>query len=123
MKTIELSGLLKALSKNKYVLLMLVAGLVLLLLPDGEAGEETHSIGSGSELQSSGIPVDTESERIAELLGYIQGVGSAKVLLSGEGAVVVCEGSDSPGVRLDVTNAVMAYTGLGSDKISILKMK
>ena len=31
MKTIELSGLLKALSKNKYVLLMLVVGLVLLL--------------------------------------------------------------------------------------------
>ena len=47
----------------------------------------------------------------------------AAVLLSASGCVVVCAGADSPAVRLDVTNAVAAYTGLGSDKISVMKMK
>ena len=40
-----------------------------------------------------------------------------------EGAVVVCEGADSPSVRLHVVNAVSDLTGLGSDKISVIKMK
>ncbi len=39
------------------------------------------------------------------------------------GAVVVCEGADSPSVRLRVVNAVSDLTGLGSDKISVIKMK
>lgn len=37
------------------------------------------------------------------------------------GAVVVCEGGDSPSVRLAVTQAVTALTGLSSDKISVIK--
>ena len=40
-----------------------------------------------------------------------------------EGAVVVCEGADSPSVRLHIVNAVSDLTGLGSDKISVIKMK
>ena len=39
------------------------------------------------------------------------------------GAVVVCSGADNAGVRLAVTQAVSAVTGLGSDKITVVKMK
>ena len=39
------------------------------------------------------------------------------------GALVVCEGGDSPNVRLQVTQAVSALTGLASDKISVIKGK
>ena len=39
------------------------------------------------------------------------------------GAVVVCPGADSAAVRLKITRAVSAYTGLGSDRIIILKSK
>ncbi|MCL2343101.1 MAG: stage III sporulation protein AG [Firmicutes bacterium] len=39
------------------------------------------------------------------------------------GATVVCAGADSPAVRLAVTQAVEAFTGLGADKISVIKMK
>ena len=39
------------------------------------------------------------------------------------GAVVVCDGADSATVRLRVMQAVSALTGLGSDKISVIKMK
>ena len=39
------------------------------------------------------------------------------------GAIVVCQGADSPSVRLAIADAVSKVTGLGTDKISILKMK
>ena len=37
------------------------------------------------------------------------------------GAVVVCEGAENPGVRLAVTQAVAALTGLGSDRIMVIQ--
>lgn len=39
------------------------------------------------------------------------------------GALVICQGADSPLVRLAVIEAVAKLTGLGTDKIAILKMK
>ena len=39
------------------------------------------------------------------------------------GAVVVCQGADSAGVRLNVMDAVKSVTGLSSDCITVLKMK
>ena len=121
MKTLELSTLIGVLKKNRFILAALCLGLMLLLLPKSrsEAGKE----GSGDPMAASGIPLDTEGRRIAELLARIEGVGETEVLLSGNGAVVVCRGAASPDVRLKVTNAVAAYTGLGSDKITVMKMK
>ena len=40
-----------------------------------------------------------------------------------KGAVVVCQGGDEPTVRLAVVDAVRNATGLGADKITVLKMK
>ena len=40
-----------------------------------------------------------------------------------QGAVVVCQGADQPSVRLAVTEAVAALTGLSSDKITVVKWK
>ena len=39
------------------------------------------------------------------------------------GAVIVCEGADTAGVRLAVMEAVKSVTGLGADHITVLKMK
>ena len=39
------------------------------------------------------------------------------------GAVVLCQGADRATVRLAVVDAVSTATGLGSDKISVWKMK
>ncbi|MCC8077608.1 MAG: hypothetical protein LUG15_04520 [Oscillospiraceae bacterium] len=130
MQTADLSRVMKALGKNKYVLLVLALGLLLLLLPrtateDGtaEGAAVAFSTGEGNDLDTSGIPLDTESVRLAALLSQIEGVGEATVLLSAAGAVVVCAGAESPSVRLNVTNAVSAYTGLGSDKITVMKLQ
>ena len=121
----------KTLSRNKYVLLVLALGLLLLLLPRS-AGRDTGTApaavsaapaGVGDPLEASGIPLDTESERLKALLEAIRGVGSAEVLLSRSGAAVVCAGAESAAVRLAVTEAVAAYTGLGSDRIAVFQMR
>ena len=39
------------------------------------------------------------------------------------GAIVICQGADSPTVRLAIIEAVSKITGLGSDRICVLKMK
>ena len=39
------------------------------------------------------------------------------------GAVIVCQGGDRPAVRFAIIDAVSKVTGLGSDRISVLKMK
>ena len=39
------------------------------------------------------------------------------------GAIVVCQGADDPVVKLSITEAVSRATGLGVDKISVIKMK
>ena len=125
----KLPELTKSLAKNKYVLLLLCLGLALLLLPRrsgnavSAASAPSAAAAEGDPMEASGIPLDTESERIGKLLRAVRGVGEAEVLLSSRGCVVVCSGADSPEVRLDVTNAVAAYTGLGSDRIRIIKMK
>lgn len=40
-----------------------------------------------------------------------------------QGALLICEGGDDPTVRLKLTEATSALTGLGADKISISKGK
>ena len=125
----KLPELTKALAKNKYVLLLLCLGLALLLLPRrsgnavSAASAPSAAAAEGDPMEASGIPLDTESERIGKLLRAVRGVGEAEVLLSSRGCVVVCSGADSPEVRLNVTNAVAAYTGLGTDKIRVFKMR
>lgn len=128
MKSLDLTALTKALAKNKYVLLVLCLGLGLLLLPR-RGGDSLETAAPAAQKQSqgdplavSGIPLGEESARIAALLRSIRGVGEAEVLLSAGGCVVVCQGADSPAVVLAVTSAVAAYTGLGSDKISVYPM-
>lgn len=39
------------------------------------------------------------------------------------GAVIVCQGADDPSVKWAVVEAVSKATGLGADRISVLKMK
>ena len=122
MKVHDLGAVWKGIIKNKYVLLVICLALFLMLLPSGK-DETAAAGGQGSALESSGIPMDTESARISAFLSNMEGVGEAQVLLSSEGAVVICTGAEQSAVRLSVTNAVSAYTGLGSDKIRVIKMK
>ncbi len=109
------------LAKNKYLLLVLAAGLVLLLWPGTGAGD-------GAE-DDSGVSTQSE-QRLERALSGMDGVGEVRVLLAEEGrsgeftgAVIICQGATSAQVRLRIVQAVSAFTGLGSDRIIVQKMK
>lgn len=102
------SALRAGLEKWKYPLLILFAGILLMLAPGTDTLE------------------DSEPDRqlaLAQLLSSVRGVGEAKVLISENGVVVVCGGASNASVRLDIIHAVSSYTGFGSDKITILKLR
>ena len=111
----ELRTILK---KNGWLLVFLAAGLLLLCIPDGDR--------SGA---STGTATDSEI-RLAGALSRMEGVGETYVLLSEKpgreggftGAVIVCAGGADPGVQLRITEAVRAFTSLGSDKIIVQKL-
>ncbi len=102
---------LAAMKKGRAALAVLAAASALLLLiPSGSDGAED---GSASEAES----------RLESVLAEVEGAGRVRVLCSEEGAAVVCEGAADAAVRLAVTRAVAAYTGLGSNEITVLPMR
>ena len=70
----------------------------------GDTREETTVFSSGASSQKTPVAVKT-------------------VKPPWRGAVIVCDGAERASVRLAVIEAVSALTGLGSDKISVIKMK
>lgn len=97
-----------AIEKWKYPILILLVGLLLMLIPTGKEQE---------------LPAADAQAALAAVLANTQGVGEARVLISEHGVVVACTGASNASVRLDIIRAVGSYTGFGSDKITILKLK
>ena len=91
----------------KYPILILAIGLILMLLPEGE---------------NKGSSLPEKDALIANILSNAEGIGEALVLISDKGVIVVCEGADKAGARLEIIDAVSSYTGYSSDRIAILKM-
>ena len=108
------------LEKNKVFLLILLLGAALLILPGREGAVQR---GPGEKAQ-----FDDDEEKLCAVLEQIEGCGRVYVLLRQEregdgGAVVVCDGAESASVTLEIVRAVSAYTGLGSNRIIVLKME
>lgn len=80
-----------------------------------ENTKRTHS--DTSETDDHTTVTVTDSQRAQD--GLIRQVNPPTYL----GALVICQGADSPTVRLAITQAVSKITGLGADRISVLKMK
>ena len=100
----------KQIDKYKYPLLALLLGLVIMLVPIGKSGTD----------KSDNNAADDEI-RLETVLQKCEGVGETKVLLSENGAVIVCQGAEDPEVRLSIIKAVEAFTGFTSDRIQVLK--
>ena len=75
---------------------------------DGAGGEDMDS-------QSKTVLVSAGS-------GVQQPVVVKRVYPQFQGALIICQGGGNSSVRLSVTEAVAAVTGLGSDKIKVCKM-
>ena len=79
--------------------------------------------GTESEFQT-----DTDIDRVQTVFAQDAGNIQSPVIRKRHypvyrGAVIVCEGADSAAVRLRIVDAVCSLTGLGSDKVSVIKMK
>ncbi len=99
------------------------AGKVHVLL-SASAGEEIiyqsdveTDISSDDESVRSKTILITDSQRAQN--GLVQQVNPPVYL----GAVISCQGADNPVVRLAIVDAVSTLTGLGADRISVMKMK
>ncbi len=82
---------------------------------------------SGSQLelaQDSDVDETRQEQQTVTLhrgSGYEDVVVTRRFYPVYQGALVVCRGADSPSVRLAVTEAVAALTGLSSDCITVVK--
>lgn len=150
----KLGGLIK----NKYALIVLAVGIIILLWPTGSAAKTEAPEAAATDIAAPSFSLKEEEQRLQNQLSQIKNAGKVSVLLSvvgsasrelalnGEetlvlsesgsekvvelyyvnpvymGAVVVCEGAASAQVKLEITQAVIAFTGLSSDKIKVIEM-
>ena len=93
------------------------AGEVRVLLTSSQGEKtiyQTDRSGDGTNIDTVLI---TDADRAQQ--GLIRQVNPPVYL----GAVIVCQGGDDPAVRLAIVEAVSDATGLGADRITVLKMK
>ena len=156
----------ESIGKYKYVYIVMLAGVLLMMLPETKGKEEPVQ---QTNVQKEETTIQAQLENI---LSQIDGAGQVSVMLSisqGEriiyqtdstysqsdnstdsqsqtilitdsqrnetglvhqtnppiyqGAIVLADGADRPSVKLAIVDAVSAVTGLGSDKITVLKLK
>lgn len=99
------------------------AGTVRVMLKE-LSGEETiyevnEDISVSDSSSDTKIDVITITDQNRNEHGLIKQVNPPKY----QGAVILCQGGDDPSVKLAITDAVSKITGLGADKIAVLKMK
>ena len=81
-----------------------------------QTDSKTQKRGEDSDISISTVIVKTTDKNET---GLVQQVNPPRYL----GAIVVCHGADDPKVQLAITDAVSKVTGLGTNHISVLKMK
>lgn len=93
------------------------AGKVQVLLTRSQGEKTIYQTDRSGDGSSVDTVVVTGSDRTQQ--GLIRQIDPPVYL----GAVVVCKGGDDPAVRLAIVEAVSDATGLGADRITVLKMK
>ena len=93
---------------------------VMLTLRSGEtlslAEDSSATLGSGGDVRQ-----DSQVLTVNRGSGKQEVVVTQRLYPTYQGAVVVCQGADRAEVKLAVTQAVAALTGLGADRITVVK--
>lgn len=79
--------------------------------------DEDHTVSDNSTTIRTDVITVTDGNRGE--MGLIRQINPPKYM----GAIVLCQGADEPMVKLAIVDAVSKITGLGADKIAVLKMK
>lgn len=163
MPTLNAQKLFKLFERYKYLLLVVLVGVILLVWPSRSDDKKTETAAADEYPAFSAEDMQTQLEGI---LSRIEGAGSVNVFLtlrsdmemlfkedvktsqdqnerktvlvsdSGsqqpivtkriypeyQGALIVCEGGGNAALSLKIVEAVSSLTGLGGDKITVLKM-
>ena len=99
------------------------AGKVQVLLSIASGEKTLYQTNSDSSTSGDGSSTRIETVIITDAQHSESGLISQVDPPTYLGAIVVCEGADSPSVKFSVTQAVSKITGLGTDSICVLKMK
>ena len=109
---------LKRNGKLKFILIILIAGIVLLVIAEKDVKKDTS-------IQSS-LNTETSLEiKIRTLCERVDGVSSVNVAVStdGDGEIVgigiVCRGGGEPKIQRELLSLVSAACGVGSNRIFI----
>jgi len=99
------------------------AGTVSVLLAPAKGEETLYQMNEDLDTQADGRSVRRDTvivngENRLET-GLIRQINPP----SYQGAIVACQGADSPKIRLAIVQAVASVTGLGTDRITVLKLK
>ena len=89
------------------------------------SGSEKTLYQTDSRTVTSAGSTTTQTETVFRQTGSSEKEPAAQSVLypQYQGALVVCDGADSASVRLAIIQAVSSLTGLGSNKIAVVKMK
>ncbi len=98
------------------------AGRVEVLLTLGDDGERVLARDSGVSRDGERWEEETDTVTVSQGSGKTGEVEISYRYPAYRGAVICAEGAGSAQVRLELTEAVRAATGLGSDAIKIVKM-
>lgn len=98
-------------------------GKVEVLLTEAKGSQTVYQTDEDSTVSSDSSSIRVETVIISDAnrgeYGLVQRVDPPTYM----GAIVVCQGADRPSIRLSVVEAVSNATGIGTDRITVLKMK
>lgn len=99
------------------------AGQVQVLLTEDAGRETRYQTDSTSESDGSGSRRSDDTVLVEDASRAEYALVRQTLEPTYRGAVVLSQGADNPTVRLAIVEAVRCVTGLGADRISVLKMK
>lgn len=99
------------------------AGKVEVMLTVALGAETVYQLNEDSAISDTANSIQTKVVTVTD--SNRNQTGLIKQIIPPEylGAIVVCQGGGDPGVQLAIVSAVSKVTGLGADRISVLKMK
>lgn len=99
------------------------AGEVRVLLSEETGVQTVFQTDTDSQENTQGTSVRVETVIISQGSGMQNGLIVQTNPGTYRGAIVLCQGADDPVIKLQITEAVAKCTGLGTDRISVLKLK
>ena len=99
------------------------AGKVRILLKEKIGEEKVFHFNEDTTVSDSSTSTRIETVTVTDADRNENGLITKIIAPTYMGAIVLCQGADDPSVKLAVADAVSKITGLGTDRITVLKMK